>query len=351
MHSSPKVTAPLPLWDMLEGTAPRGLLGLSDPNVHRVGDRWSLFVGGFSTSFRNRLYRADLPAGEDVRLTGWRLRTTAGGRPVPLVPDPPRGSWDAGGMHTPCYVPPHRGAPARVYYAGRRGRRHYGPGSAYAVGVLEQRPDGSWSRAAHPVATGTPDRPSALEPAVVPVADGYRMWFLSAPHEVGPGEQPDFELRASDSPDGIVWSRPRTFASRREGFFDTALYHGPDGWTMLLARGTDLHGTSPFPEQGLWAMRADTPSADRADWSPPVRVLDTGAPATPRWMGRGVCGPSVARTADGGLLVFFTGTHDSRSWWREAAARIAALRRPPVPAPYFLATGGARLEPAGRAGR
>ncbi|MFF8762884.1 hypothetical protein ACF07Q_00110 [Nocardiopsis dassonvillei] len=95
---------------MLEGTVPHGLLGLSDPNVHRVGDRWCMFVGGFSTSFRNRLYRAALPVGADVRLTGWRIDSSARGRPLALAPDAPRGARDAGGMHTPCYVPP-RGAP------------------------------------------------------------------------------------------------------------------------------------------------------------------------------------------------------------------------------------------------
>jgi hypothetical protein len=350
MHHSPAVTGPTVQWDMLGGTVPRGLLGLSDPNVHRVGDRWCMFVGGFSTSFRNRLYRATLPVGADVRLTGWRIDSSARGRPLALVPDAPRGSWDAGGMHTPCYVPPHRGAPARVYYAGRRTARHYGPGSRYSVGVLEQRPDGSWRRRRDPVLSGCADRPSALEPTVTAVGDGYRMWFLTAPHEVGPGEQPDFELRVADSADGLRWSAPRTFATREEGFFDTALHRGPDGWTMLLARGTNLHGTTPFPAQGLWAMRAQTPSADRSAWSPPVRVLDTDRPATPRWMGRGVCGPSVAAAGDGTLLVFFTGTHASRPWWREAAGRVAALRRPPVPAPYFLATGGARIAlPAGDA--
>lgn len=97
MHHSPAVTGPTVQWDMLEGTVPRGLLGLSDPNVHRVGDRWCMFVGGFSTSLRDRLYRATLSVGADVRLTGWRIGSSARGRPLALVPDAPRGSWDAGG--------------------------------------------------------------------------------------------------------------------------------------------------------------------------------------------------------------------------------------------------------------
>jgi hypothetical protein len=35
------------------------------------------------------------------------------------------------------------------------------------------------------------------------------MWFLAVPHEVGPGEQPDFEPRVADSTDGLRWSVPR----------------------------------------------------------------------------------------------------------------------------------------------
>ncbi|MGJ0223732.1 hypothetical protein ACQUZK_10055, partial [Streptococcus pyogenes] len=37
------------LWDMLDGPMARGVLGLSDPNVHHVADRWVMFLGGFST--------------------------------------------------------------------------------------------------------------------------------------------------------------------------------------------------------------------------------------------------------------------------------------------------------------
>lgn len=332
------------LWDMLDGPMPRGVLGLSDPHVQHVDGRWVMLVGGFSTSFRNRLYRATLAPGADLAAHGWRFDRDARGRLRPLAPDGRRGDWDAGGMHTPCHVPPHRGHPARVYYAGRRTARRYGDGSAYAIGLLERAPDGSWSRRARPVLEGDHDRPSVLEPTVVPVDDGYRMWFLSTPHEVGPGEQPDFELRVSDSADGVTWSPPQVFATSQEGWFDCALDGTAHGWTMLLARGTNLHGTRPYPPQGLWRMRAATPSGRREDWSPAERVLDTGAPATPAWMGRGVCGPSVATDADGTRLVFLTGTHRAPSWPRLAARRLASARRPPVPAPYFLATGAVVLD-------
>lgn len=342
MGRIPTVIDADPLWDMLDGPMPRGVLGLSDPNVHRIDGRWVMFLGGYSSSFRNRLYRATLPAGSTLSQHDWQFERASRGRLGALVRDGRRGAWDAGGMHTPSYVPGHVGHPARIYYAGRRTSKHYGEGSSYAIGMLEELPDGSWSRRPGPVLRGGGDRPSVLEPTVIPVEGGYRMWFLATPHEVGPGEQPDFELRVTDSADGVAWTRPRTFTSASDGYFDVAVYRTGEGWAMLLARGTNLHDVPLFPEQGLWWSHASTPSEDRAAWSAPERILDTDAPSTPGWMGRGVCGPSVAIDGDG-VQVFFTGTHRASPWWREAARRALRGGRPPVPAPYHLATGSAEL--------
>ncbi|MCO8270236.1 hypothetical protein M1L60_06465 [Actinoplanes sp. TRM 88003] len=236
-------------------------------------------------------------------------------------------------------MPPHGELGARIYYAGRAGVRHYGEGSEYSIGVLTQGPQGEWARRGTPVLRGWPGRPSVLEPLVIPVDSGYRMWFLATPHEVGPGEQPDFELHVSDSADGLRWEPPRRFSTAAEGWFDNAVHPAPHGWEMILARGTNLHGTRPYPGQGLWVTRCATPSPDRAAWSPPERVLDTDAPGTPSWMAREVCGPSVVPLADGRRLVFLTGTHDVGSWRHAARRRWATARRLAVPSPYFLTTG------------
>lgn len=84
------------------------------------------------------------------------------------------------------------------------------------------------------------------------------------------------------------------FADSSEGIFDNALARGGRGWVMLLARGSNLHNTADFPEQGLWWITASTPSADRADWSQPQRLLDTDHPDTPLWMAKGVYAPALA---------------------------------------------------------
>ncbi|MEG3632627.1 hypothetical protein [Micromonospora palythoicola] len=127
MAFAPALVTGQPIWDMLGTKMPSGLLGLSDPDVHLIDGRWVMFIGGFSTSFRNRLYQARLPANTGPEQAGWVLDRR------PISTDPPKGAWDAGGMHTPSYVPPHHAHSARIYYAGRGGARHYGRGSAYAI--------------------------------------------------------------------------------------------------------------------------------------------------------------------------------------------------------------------------
>ncbi len=333
-----KVAGTRKLWDMVDGPMPRGVLGLGSGDVHLAGDTWTLYLGGYSTSLRNRLYTATAPATGELADARWTVTLGPDGRARPLLADPPRRAWDGGGMHTPSYLPAADGAPARIYYAGRAGRRHVGTASGYAVGVLEER-DGRWVRREAPIVVGDAGRPSALEPRVVRHGGRYCMWYLATPHEVAPGEQPDYELRTTVSDDGLTgWSEPEVFASSSEGFFDVALVDAGDRWWMVLARGTNLHGTTPFPAQGLWLTRAASPSPRRADWSPLARILDTDAPDTPAWMGRGVCDPALAVGPGGRLVAFVTGTRRYRSWLALCGERLARRELPPVPAPFYLST-------------
>jgi hypothetical protein len=137
--------------------------------------------------------------------------------------------------------------------------------------------------------------------------------FLATPHEVAPGEQPDYELRTTTS------------------------VHGVTGWS------TPTVCTTPFPEQGLWWIRSAQPSADRSDWTEPVRLLDTGRRDTPDWMGRGVCDPAAISTADGTLTVFVSGTRRYRNWAALAIRQLRRRQRLPVPAPFYLCTAVLRL--------
>lgn len=340
MVNAPEVRV---LWDMVDGPMPRGLLGVGSGDLFPDGKRWNLLLGGYSTTFRNRLYAATAPADSDPFTAAWTVRKDRRRRAVALIADPPRSAWDGGGLHTPSYLPPNGDVPPRIYYAGRAGRRHVGAGSGYAIGLLELR-DGRWMRRESPILTGAGDRPSVLEPRVIQHDGRYVMWFLATPHEVAPGEQPDYELQTTTSVNGVDgWTAPKVFTTPNEGFFDIALTKAGSAWLMVLARGTNLHGTSPFPPQGLWLMHAQHPSEQRAAWSEPVRLLDTDTPGIPAWMGRGVCDPAAVVAPDGTLTVFVSGTRRYRSWRSLLFQQLKQRKRVPVPAPFYLCTAALRF--------
>lgn len=345
-------------FDMLEGLSPvTNVIGVGDPNVHKIDGRWTMFLGGFTTRLRVSLLSATLPAGAPLSSNEWTL-TTQPGRPyraLPIVANPPRGQWDQYGMHTPAYVEGHTaagGPDRRIYYAGRSSAAHFGPSSRYAIGVLRQVA-GRWVRHGPPVHVGTPERPSVLEPLIRFDDRRWRLWYLSAVGEPGPGELPDYRIEYIESADGISgWSAPRVFFTSEDGFFDGFVQRVDDRFEMIVARGTNLHGTPNYPAQGLWFLDSATGSGDRADWtSSPVRVLDADIDALP-WFANGSLGPSfhygdtdIDRDT---LYVFFTGTHTTTNWFTTAARRLATLRRPPVPAPFYLTTGRIALARPGR---
>jgi hypothetical protein len=328
---------------MVDGPMPRGLLGMGDPDVHVIAGVPTMFLGGFSTTFRNRLYVATLDEGADPASTGWRIETDERGRARPLAADPPRGAWDGAGMHTPSYVPATREHPARIYYTGRASRKQYGAQSRYAIGVLEYI-DGGWMRRSEPLIRGVAPRLSVLEPLVAQDDGRYIMWFQANRHEIGPGELPDYELHVSESADGIAWDEPRVFATSEEGFFDNAVTPTSDGWLMVLARGADIHGTGGLPPQGLWVSTAPELTADRAGWSEPRHVVRTDDPGTPESLARGVYGPGVLRTqCPDRTVVYATGVRAAPRWPRFLLRRLLGGRRLPVPSPFYLSVAAVEL--------
>ncbi|PZG09942.1 hypothetical protein C1J01_36990, partial [Nonomuraea aridisoli] len=63
------------LFDMLDGLPVRNVFGVSDPDVHRIGDRWVMFLGGFTTRLRVSLFAAALPPGAPLSDDRWALLT------------------------------------------------------------------------------------------------------------------------------------------------------------------------------------------------------------------------------------------------------------------------------------
>lgn len=343
-----RIHPPKALFGMLDGYRPiTNLLGAGDPNVHRIDDRWWMFFGGFQRDFRNNLFSATLPPG--ARLDDgaeWRITTdsSAPHRALPLVPQPPKGTWDHHGLHEPCYV---RGVGAdglpreRVYYTGRRSRRVQGNDAPFAIGLLERTGDG-WRRHPDPVVEGDARNPSALGPKVV-YADGrWRMWFRATPGEPAKGERPVSAIHYTESRDGIDgWTEPRVFHPASAGFSHAYVRRGDGRCEMLLSTSPNLYGETHYPEQGLWLSVSDTPSGDVDDWSVPRPLLR--ASEGPTWLRNGFFGSSLCAEDDHTRHVYFTGVNESRSWAVLALERLAALRRPPVPAPFHFTIGHFRI--------
>jgi hypothetical protein len=183
-----------------------------------------------------------------------------------------------------------------------------------------------------------------LEP-LARIEDGrWQLWYLSAEGEVGPGEQPDYRIEYVESVDGLSgWSAPEVVFTTADGFFDNDVRRVDGHHEMLVARGTNLHGTPDYPTQGVWWLRSASGAGARRDWSAtPLRLLDTDADPLP-WFAAGVCGPSFhygdTEADRDTLYVFCTGTSARIDWPRAALRRVLKGRLPPVPSPYYLATG------------
>lgn len=346
---------PAKLFDMMAGLAPTNLLGLGDPDVHKIDDRWWMFFGGFHTGFKNNLFSASLPPGAPLSSDQWAITTRAGKgrRAAALVDQPPKGSWDAYGLHTPSYAA-GTGINAagqtyqreRIYYAGRSSTSIIDNRRPISIGVLERTAHG-WARRPHPVLSGGDDFPSVLEPKVRYLEGKWRLWYVATPQVAGKKAPPVYQIRYVDSENGITdWSRPRVLFSTDEGYFDAVVSSVAGGYEMVTCRSGNLAGATDFPAQGLWWLSSHVPSGSRKDWSSePVQILDAESSAGD-WYANGVLGPSVqyGDTAEDSdtMYVFFTGVNRETNWWRAVVKKLAGMAKPPLPAPFYLSIGRAQ---------
>lgn len=333
------------LFDMHEGIPDvRNVLGVGDPDVHLIGGRWCMFLGGFQTSFRNGLFLLRLPPGAHLGSDEWRFDTVAGKprRARPLISQPHRSAWDGYGLHEPCYVkgrlPDRHGVTERVYYTGRSSRRVAGNTSPYAIGFLERTPLG-WTRHPDPVITGAGEWPNALGAHVRYFAGKWRVWFCSTPKLAGKGEIQRNRIQYAESEDGVNWSSPCTLFGEDEGYYHAVVEFTDAGYEMVATNGPNLYQTPGYPTLGMWLLRSQCPSGRRQDWShaDPVLIAQPDM-----WYANGIFGPSVVYGEVSGTKVrhiFFSGVHARSRWSALAGARLRRGHRPPVPAPFYFAVG------------
>lgn len=338
------------LLDMREGYAPiRNILGMSDPSVHLVDGRWTMFIGGMGPRFRTNIYRATLPQGAPIDADRWTFDMAGRFRARSLVPQPPRGAWNRC-MHSVCYVKGEMdGAEVeRIYHAGRPAETVLSTTAPYRIGYLEKR-DGEWVSCAEPlVLEGLIGHVGVLEPKVE-YRDG--LWHMRYLALTSPGDDPDgrHTLLSSVSEDGRTgWSTPTVFADSEAGFFDSVsvpfALGDRKGHLMVLTRSGDFDDRSPYDSHGMWWSSAPDYSGDPARWTPPVQFLDAAA-SKEDWYGRGTYSPSLVwNDEEGQLEVFFAASPRPTSWLRLARENLARWRPPPVPSPLYFTIGRATVD-------
>lgn len=344
-------TAPVKLMDMREGyEGISNVLGFSDPSVHFVEGRWTMFVGGLHfPSLKTNIFTFELPEGAPLSSPDWRPKIEAGSRKRAerIVDQPAKGSWDRF-MHSVCYV---RGLVdgeevERIYHAGRNTEWLWDEKTAYRIGFMEKR-NGRWECEPTPLPLHSQDRPSVLEPKVEYLDGKWSMRFLSIPMGLTGEDWPDYTLFYCESDDGVSWTTPSVFSTNdtnQAGYFDSVLNQreGDGIFTLALTRDSNLSAIRPYPAQGVWLSAAGRPFTKLEAWPAPQLVVDPAEDAD-GWYANGMCSPTAqwgttAQDSDT-LYIFFVAATEKQSWFKESLRRLASFRRPPVPAPFYFTIG------------
>jgi hypothetical protein len=349
MRTQPKI-----IFDMLEGYAPvKNLLGMADPNVHKIDGQWWMFFGAMQRNFTNNLFWATLPKGEPLNADmQWQITMdpTNPKKAQSLTRQPSKGEWDHFGLHEPCFVEGKKRDDAgkwvpsrRIYYTGRTGRSLFGKNTKYSIGLLELTANG-WQRHGAPVITSDVLSHCALAPKVIYDDDEkkWRIWYLADAREPVKGDKDAADIYYSESDDGIIWQAPKSFFGNEYKFTHAHVHRRGDGtYEMLLSKMASFSGEASYHEHKLWISTAETPSGHRSDWSELQEVIV--AKGGKVWYANGFFGSSVceadAKGEEGEQYIFFTGIRGSFNWLKIAVKRLMKLKKPPNLAPFYFAIG------------
>ena len=345
---------PIKLFDQIDKyDGLNNILGIGDPHVVKINNQWWMFFGGFQTNFKNNIFSASLPEGEPLSSNNWQI-TRSPGKPTKakaLTENSVKGSWDAFGYHTPCYVSglgKDGKEVERVYYTGRASNKVVDNQEPYSIGVMEKTPKG-WIRHPHPIIKGTKESPNVLEPKARYIEGMWRIWYVTTKQETGKKGYPNYRINYIESRDGISnWSEPAPLFLEDENYYDASVHSSNGiGYEMAVCRSTNLYGRKDFPKQGLWILKGLAPNGTRENWShDPELVID--AQNGEEWYRNGIGSPSghygESVEDKDTLYMFFTGLHQERNWLNIAFERIKQRKIPPFPSPFYFTIGKIELK-------
>jgi hypothetical protein len=296
------------VFDPAQGFGPlTNVIEVTDASLARRDGRWWMYLAGEAAGYEGiRLFSASLPAGAPLAPAGWEL-TAEPHDPTKvalLAASERSATWDLrGGRHCPAYVrgfDPGTGTwLERIYYAGAP-ETPWGP---YSIGYLEW--DGAmWRDQSEPVFVAVEgwERGSVYEPNLLYANGTWKMWYVAG------SNQDDYLVQGfAESADGRTgWSARKRFALPEEKLFDFCVQPVESGYEAVFSR-VWVAKSSPPDTTGLWWCRADTPSADRADWSEPIQIMTAAecvwhaGPWKPAWR--------YAENDPSRTLVFFDGLY------------------------------------------
>ncbi|WP_019395292.1 hypothetical protein [Priestia filamentosa] len=353
-----KSIEPKILFNMLEGYKPfTNLLGIGDPNVHKIDNQWWMFFSGFQKNFKNNVFSATLPIGEHLnREMKWTITSDPHHpkKALPLVQQPNKNEWDSCGLHEPCFVSGvkmnNRGQRVpcrRIYYTGRSTRSPLRNKRPFSIGLIELTTNG-WKRYSRPIITGTEIAPNVCAPKVIFSNGKWHMWYAMTPEEPPKKNKPRYEVYYTQSENGINnWTNPKLFFTREDGFTHAYPLRTQKSYEMIVSRSGNLFGKSGYPQQNLWHLKASKLSGERTDWTrEPMSIIeaDKGDPwYQGGFFGSSICeGDSVTETRV--RYVFFSSIHEPINWFSISIARLKTLKKPPVPAPFYFSLGFFRID-------
>jgi predicted GH43/DUF377 family glycosyl hydrolase len=232
-----------------------------------------------------------------------------------IVPDTTTSDWDSSTIAFPCVLYSAERAPAerfRMWYAGKSGALYDGIGYATS-------PNGrDWVRAGRALAAGGDgewDSSQVVDPTVIQVADGYRMYYCGSRDADG-----YFQVGLALSADGMNWVKsPENplvkFEGNPSGAYTLEVLQDPDGYTLFVSLPNSAR------EFEIYAMR----SADGLTFDPAARQIVLAPARDGSWDDQMVYGME-AMEIGGQVYLWFNGIY-ARSVPKGGEVGLARIAR------------------------